>query len=406
MSGNAGAASDGPLAGVRVLDVSTVLAGPLAAQILGDYGADVIKVEHPVRPDSLRRHGHIKDGVPLWWAMVGRNKRCIGLHLGDTEAREIFLQLVATADVIIENFRPGVLERWGMGWEVIHDANPRVILVRVTGFGQSGPYASRPAFGTLAEAMSGFAAMTGEPDGPPTLPPFGFADSVAAMSAAMGALMALFHRDSRGGEGQQVDVSILAAIVTVLGPQPIVYDQLGLVPERTGNRSANNAPRNVYRTSDGHWLAISTSADRLAERLIRLIGRDDLTRQPWFESGRGRAAHADELDAVVGGWIGSRTRAEAMAELVAADVAVAPIYDIRDLMADPHVQATEMITTVDDSVLGPVRMQDVLVRMSATPGRIRWPGRRAYADTRDVLEAELGLDPATVNALVERGAVA
>src|SRR5260221_85 len=256
----------GPLAGVRVLDASTGLAGPLCAQILGDFGADVIKIEHPARGDSIRGHGPSKDGVPLWWKMLGRNKRCVGLYLGDPDGAEIFLKLVANADVVVENFRPGTLERWGVGYDRMREVNPGVILVRVTGFGQTGPYAQRPGFGTLAESMSGFAAITGEPDGPPTLPPFGLADSIAGIAAANAALMALYHRDARGGEGQQIDLAILEPIVTALGPQPTVFDQLGALQPRTGNRSDSNAPRNAYKTKDGASAAISTSATSIAER--------------------------------------------------------------------------------------------------------------------------------------------
>ncbi len=396
----------GPLTGLRVIDASTVLAGPLIAQLLGDYGADVIKVEHPTKPDSLRTHGHQRDGHGLWWKMVGRNKRCVGLYLGDPEVRDIFLRLVAGADVLVENFRPGTLERWGLGWDVLSAANPGLVLVRVTGFGQRGPYAARPGFGTLAEAMSGFAAMTGEPDGPPTLPPFGLADAVAGTTGFGVVLAALYHRDARGGRGQVVDLDILSPLVSVLGPQPIGYDQLGIVPQRTGNRSVNNAPRNTYRTSDDKWVAISTSANSVAERLMRLIGHPEVIDEPWFSSGAERARRVDLLDGYVGGWVAARTRAEVLDACERADVAVAPIYDVADLMADPHVVATGMITTVEDPDLGPVRMQDVVTRLSETPGSIRFTGRAPYADTEEILRKEAGVDDATLATLIGRGVVA
>jgi crotonobetainyl-CoA:carnitine CoA-transferase CaiB-like acyl-CoA transferase len=249
-SGNGARGAQGPLSGLRVLDVSTVLAGPLACQILGDYGADVIKVEHP-RGDSMRGHGRVKDGVPLWWKMISRNKRCVALYLGDPEGADIFRSLVATADVVVESFRPGTFERWGLGFDALQEVNPGLVLVRISGFGQTGPYRERAGFGTLAEAMSGFAAITGEADGPPTLPPFGLADSIAGLTAANATMMALYHRDARGGAGQEIDISILEPLVTVLGPQPIVYDQLGEIQERTGNRSVNNAPRTGPPTASG-----------------------------------------------------------------------------------------------------------------------------------------------------------
>jgi crotonobetainyl-CoA:carnitine CoA-transferase CaiB-like acyl-CoA transferase len=280
----------GPLDGVRVLDVSTIIAGPLACQILGDFGAEVIKVEHPRVGDGLRSHGHAKDGVPLWWKMMARNKRTVGLYLGDPEGASIFLDLVETADIVIENFRPGRFEAWGLGYDVLRDTNPGIILARITGFGQTGPYRDRPGFGTLAEAMSGFAEITGEANGPPTLPPFGLADSIAAMAAVSAVSMALFHRQVSGGEGQEIDLNILEPLITALGPQPIWFDQLGYVQRRIGNGSVNNAPRNTYRTKDGRWVAISTSATSIAERVLRLVGRPEVVEEPWFRTGRERAS--------------------------------------------------------------------------------------------------------------------
>jgi crotonobetainyl-CoA:carnitine CoA-transferase CaiB-like acyl-CoA transferase len=394
----------GPLEGVRVLDVSTVIAGPFACQILGDFGADVIKVEHPRHGDSMRSHGAAKDGVPLWWTMIARNKRCVGLYLGDLEGAAIFRDLARTADVVVENFRPGTLERWGLGPDVLRGDNPGLVLVRVTGFGQEGPYRSRPGFGTLAEAMSGFAHVTGEPDGPPTLPPFGLADSIAGLSAVVAALLGLIARGRVGG--QDVDLSILEPIVAALGPQPTVYDQLGQVQQRTGNRSGNNAPRNTYRTADGHWVAVSTSANAIAERVLRLVGHPEVVAEPWFATGRERAQHADELDAMVGGWIAVRTRDEVLEAFAAAEAAIAPVYDVAALMADPQVRALDMVTSVPHPQLGPVAMQNVLFRMSATPGAIRFPGRPLGADTDAVLGDELGIDAARLAALRERGIVA
>lgn len=395
----------GPLEGVRVLDVSTVLAGPLCCQILGDYGADVIKIEHPQKGDSMRGHGQSKNGVPLWWKMLSRNKRCVGLYLGDPEGAQVFLELAATADVIVENFRPGTLERWGVGYEKLREINPGIVLVRVTGFGQEGPYAHRPGFGTLAESMSGFAAITGEPNGPPTLPPFGLADSIAGISAASAALMALYHRDARGGDGQQIDLSILEPIVTALGSQPTVWDQLRELQPRTGNRSDNNAPRNTYKTKDGKWVAISTSANSIAERVMHLVGHPEVIAEEWFATGKGRAEHGDELDAYVADWIVQRTRDEVLDAFEAADAAIAPVYDAADLMEDPHVIARDTITTVQDEDLGPMKMQNVLFRMSQTPGGIKFTGRALGADTDAVL-GEIGVDTARIAALRERGVVA
>ncbi|MGH3312058.1 MAG: CaiB/BaiF CoA transferase family protein [Streptomyces sp.] len=393
--------SSAPLDGLRVLDLATLFAGPLAATMLGDFGADVIKIEHPHKPDPSRGHGPSKDGVGLWWKLLGRNKRNLTLDLSGPDGREVLLRLAAESDVIIENFRPGTLEKWDLGWERLSAANPRLVLARVTGFGQFGPYARRPGFGTLAEAMSGFAAITGEPDGPPTLPPFGLADSIAAMSTAY-AVMAALHGRERTGRGQVIDMAIIEPILTALGPQPTWYDQLGYVQPRTGNRSTNNAPRNTYRTADGAWLAVSTSAQSIAERVIRLVGHPEFLDEPWFATGAGRAAHADELDEVVGGWIARHDRAEVIAAFEQAEAAVAPINDIRDVLADEQYRALDSITAVEDEELGTVRMQNVLFRLSETPGAIKWAGRPHGADTDAVL-TELGLSEREITDLRDGG---
>ncbi|PSK60085.1 Succinyl-CoA--L-malate CoA-transferase beta subunit [Streptomyces sp. 111WW2] len=392
-----------PLTGLRVLDLATLFAGPLAATMLGDFGAEVIKVEHPTRPDPSRGHGPSKDGVGLWWKLLGRNKHTITLDLSKPAGRTTLLRLAATADVVVENFRPGTLEKWDLGWDELSAVNPRLVLTRVTGFGQFGPYARRPGFGTLAEAMSGFAAMTGEPDAPPTLPPFGLADSIAALATAYAVMTALAARE-RTGEGQVVDMAIIEPILTVLGPQPLWYDQLGHVQPRTGNRSQNNAPRNTYRTADGTWVAVSTSAQSVAERVMRLVGRPELIDEPWFATGADRARHTDVLDAAVGDWIARHGRADVLAAFEKAEAAVAPVQDVRDVMSDPQYQALDTVTTVDDPELGPLRMQNVLFRLSATPGAIRWAGRPHGADTEEVLTG-LGLTPADVKELREEGVV-
>ncbi|MFF6981246.1 CaiB/BaiF CoA transferase family protein [Streptomyces sp. NPDC008343] len=392
-----------PLTGLRVLDLATLFAGPLAATMLGDFGAEVVKVEHPEKPDPSRGHGPSKDGVGLWWKVLGRNKRTITLNLSKPGGRATLLRLVATADVVIENFRPGTLEKWDLGWPELSAANPRLVLARITGFGQFGPYAHRPGFGTLAEAMSGFAALTGEPDAPPTLPPFGLADSIAGLATAYAVMTALAARE-RTGEGQVVDMALIEPMLLALGPQATWYDQLGYVQERTGNRSANNAPRNTYRTADGTWVAVSTSAQSIAERVMHLVGRPELIDEPWFATGADRARHADVLDKAVGDWIARHTRTDVLAAFEKAEAAVAPIQDVRDVMTDPQYAALDTITTVADPELGPLRMQNVLFRLSATPGTIRWTGRPHGADTDEIL-TDLGLTASELAALREEGAL-
>jgi crotonobetainyl-CoA:carnitine CoA-transferase CaiB-like acyl-CoA transferase len=389
----------GPLADLRVLDVSTLFAGPLAATFLGDFGADVIKVEHPRKPDAARGHGPAKDGVNLWWKTLGRNKKTVTINLGDPEGARLLLALAAEADVLIENFRPGTLERWGVGPDELHAANPDLVIARVTAFGQFGPYSGRPGFGSLAEAMSGFAALTGEPDGPPTLPPFGLADGIAALATAYAVMIGL-----RTGTGQVIDMAIIEPILMLLGGQITAYDQLGHVQPRTGNRSVNNAPRNVYRTGDGEWVAVSTSSQSIAERVLRLVGRPDVVEQPWFATGHQRAQHADELDAAVSAWIAARPADEVVAEFEKAQAAISRVYDVRGVLTDPQYQALGTVQTVEDDELGPVRMQNVLFRMSATPGAIRWAGRQHGADTDEVLES-VGVTREQLAALREAGVV-
>jgi crotonobetainyl-CoA:carnitine CoA-transferase CaiB-like acyl-CoA transferase len=392
-----------PLAGLKVLDIATLFAGPVAAMLLGDFGAEVLKIEHP-KGDAVRHHGANKNGVPLWWKMMGRNKRAATLYLGHPEGQALFKRLVRDADVVVENFRPGTLERWGLGYDVLSELNPRLILVRVTGFGQFGPYAQRPGFGTLAEAMSGFASITGQPDGPPTLPPFGLADGIAGVSAAFAAMVAVHARQTTG-KGQVVDVALIEPIMTVLGSQPILYDQLGRIQKRTGNRSAQNAPRNTYKTADDKWVAISTSSLSIAERLMRLVGWPEVVSEPWFATANGRHQHADALDAKVAEWIAARPADEVIREMEKAEAAVAPIYDIADIFNDPQYQALDSITTVEDEELGPVRMQNVIARLSGTRGSIRFTGRKLGEDNERVYKEGLGLTDDELAALKAKGVI-
>ena len=401
---SAGPEAPKPLAGIRVIDCATIFAGPLIATMMADFGADVIKVEHP-RGDSLRGHGPAKDGEGLFWKFVNRNKRAITLNLGVPEGKELFLRLIPGVDVLIENFRPGTMERWGLGWDELHAINGGLIMVRVTGFGQDGPYAHRPGFGTLAEAMSGFAYMTGQADGPPTLPPFGLADGICGMAGTWATAFALYHRDARGGEGQYIDMAIYEPLMTVLGQQPIVFDQLGQIQQRMGNRTGGNAPRNTYLTADGRWVALSTSADTIAARLLNIIGHHEVTLEPWFGRARTRAEHADELDALVGGWIGARNLEDVLREFEAAEVAVAAVYDTEQMMADPHVQFRQSITTVADPNLGPVRMQNVVARLSATPGSVRSVGPALGADNESIYREQLGLSREELDDLAARGVI-
>ncbi|MCE2526788.1 MAG: CoA transferase [Actinomycetia bacterium] len=395
----------GPLDGFRVVDIATLFAGPMAATFLADYGASVIKVEHP-RGDPVRDHGHAKDGVPLWWKTLNRNKQAVTLNLSTPEGQDLLLRLVERADVLIENFRPGTLERWNLAPESLMESNPGLVIARVSGFGQFGPYSHRPGFGTLAESMSGFASLTGQPDGPPTLPPFGLADGITGLTVANAVLMALLHRDREGqGRGQVIDCAIIEPIMALLGPHALVYDQLGLIQARTGNRSVDNAPRNIYKTRDNRWVAISTSAQSIAERVIRLVGHPELVDEPWFSSGRERAKRVDLLDEYVGDWIAQRDLEEVMEAFTEAQAAVAPIYDISQIMEDPQYQALNSIVDVDDPQLGKIKMQNVLFRMSETPGQVRWSGRPRGADNHRIYCEEFGLTTEELAGLKRKGVV-
>ena len=386
-----------------MIDAATLFAGPMAGTLLGDFGAEVIKVEHP-RGDPVRNHGYQKNGINLWWKMLARNKRTVTCNMSTARGQELMRRLVETADVLIENFRPGTLERWNLDPKDLMNLNPGLVIARVTGFGQVGPYMERPGFGTLAESMSGFAAITGEVDGPPVLPPFGLADGISALALANAIQMCLYNRDARGGSGQIIDLAIIEPILSILGPQPIWYDQLGVVQERTGNRSVNNAPRNTYQTRDKHWVAISTSAHNVAERVMKLVGHPEVISEPWFETGRGRAQHGDQLDVMVGSWIGDRDLDDVVEQFEKASAAVAPVYDIADIFEDPQYKALDSITTIDDEDLGPIRMQNLMFRLSATPGAIKWGGRGIGADNKAVY-GELGIDTEELAELSDLGAV-
>ncbi|MAO54118.1 MAG: CoA transferase [Rhodospirillaceae bacterium] len=394
-----------PLEGLRVIDASTVIAGPTIGMIMGDFGADVIKVEHP-RGDVLRNTGYLKDGVGLWFKMANRNKRCITLNFSNEKGQELFKELIKSTDVLIENFRTGTMEKWGLGWEDLKAINPRLVMIRVTGFGQTGPYKNRPGFGTIAEAFSGFAHTTGEPDGPPTLPNFGLADGIAASYGTFAAMFALYHRDAQGGgEGQYIDLSIYEPLFQVMGPQPLQYDQLGVVQDRYGNRSKNNAPRNTYKTKDGHWVAISTNSPSIVTRVLTLCGGKEVAEDPRFQTPQGRVEHVEEVDGVVAGWIAKHDLKTVLDEFEKAEAAIGPAYSIDQIFEDPQYQAREDIIAVEDEDLGTIRMTNAFPFMSKTPARIKHPGPRKGQHTEDILCGELGLSPEDLAKLREDGAI-
>jgi crotonobetainyl-CoA:carnitine CoA-transferase CaiB-like acyl-CoA transferase len=379
----------GPLAGLRVIDAGVLFAGPVIATLLADFGADVIKIEHP-RGDALRTLGWKKNDVSLWWAFVNRNKRLVSIDFGKPEGAQLLRELAATADVLIESYRPGTLERWGVGPEILHALNPRLVIVRTSGFGQTGPYSPRPGFGTVAESISGFAHINGQPDGPPTLPPFALGDGVASLFGTFAAMFALYHRDRHQAPGQVIDLAIYEPLFWLLGPQALVYDQLGYVQGRTGSSTEWTAPRNAYQAADGRWLGLSASSQSIAERVMRLVGHPEVIDEPWFADHTGRVEHQKELDRLIGAWIGDHTSAEVQAAFEAQEAVIGPIYSIADIFEDPQYLARETITSVDDPILGTARVQNAIPRLVDTPGRVRHLGGDLGQDNREVLGIELG----------------
>jgi crotonobetainyl-CoA:carnitine CoA-transferase CaiB-like acyl-CoA transferase len=396
-------AGPAPLAGVRVVDAATIYAGPMIATLLGDFGADVVKVEHP-RGDGLRSWAWEKDGESLWWALVGRNKRAVTLALSDPRGAAVLRRLLAETDVFVENFRPGTLERWGLDPEDLLRVNPRLVVVRVSGFGQTGPYRSRPGFGTLAEAISGFADTNGAEDGPPVLPQWPLADGIAALAGAFATMMALRHAE-RTGEGQVVDLSIYEPLFWILGAQTTAYDQLGIVPSRQGSRTAFNVPRECYRTRDGRWVALSGATTATGQRILRAVGRDDLADAPWFGDIGGRIAHREEIDEAIASWVAERDNAEVLATFGAVGATVGPVYSIADIAADPHFTERGSITTVEHPALGPLRMQGLIANLTRTPGRIRSAGPQLGEHNDEILRDRLGCRPDELARLVAEGVV-
>jgi crotonobetainyl-CoA:carnitine CoA-transferase CaiB-like acyl-CoA transferase len=371
-----GSPSPGALDGVRVIDASTVIAGPGTARHLADFGADVIKVEPPAG-DSLRRMGwkDPRDGASLMWKITGRNKRAVVLDLKQPDDLAVMRRLCAEADVLVENGRPGTLERLGLAPADLHATNPGLVILRVTGFGQDGPYAGRPGFATIAEAMSGYAGISGEPDGPPLLPPVALTDEITALAGAFAVLVALRHRD-RTGEGQVIDVNLLESMVQMLGALPSAWVQLGFVQPRMGAGIPYSVPRGTYRCADGVWVAVSASADTVASRVLALLGLGDDERFASFDD---RVRHRDELEERLRSWIAARPSVDVLAAFEAAQAAIARVYDVAELCADPHVVAREVFVERDG-----VTMPGPVARLGRSPGAVRHAGRELGADSEAV----------------------
>lgn len=378
----------GPLLDLKVLDLGVLIAGPLVSAYMGDLGADVVKVERP-SGDPCRLNGRHLNNVSLTWKFFGRNKRTIAIDFATEQGRKQVLQLAAAADIVIENFRPGTLEKWNLGFDAFKAVNPRVIFVRVSGFGQTGPYSYRPGFGTVAESMAGFTALNGPADSPPTLPPVPLADTFAAMAASIAALAAL-HRRNVTGEGEMVDVSLIEPLLSLLGCQLVDFTALGVVPKRVGNRLEFAAPRGAYQCGDGKWFAISGATPDTAKRIFEAVGRPDFADDPRLATNAARAANVEYVDEIVQTWATTVTREHAVAHLDKTGAPVGPIYTVADIVEDPHFQARPAFVDVADPELGSVRMPNVFAKLTNNPGRVRFPGRPVDADHASILRDWLG----------------
>ena len=389
----------GTLAGVRVLDLSRLVAGNTLTQVLGDFGAEVIKVEPPAG-DTLRAWQ--TNGVPTNWKLYARNKKSLGLELRKPEARELLARLIPTAAIFVESFRPGTLEDMGLAPEILFERNPKLVVVRISGWGQDGPYRRRPGFGTLVEGMSGFASFNGFADREPVLPPMYLADTVAGLYGAAAVMVALREVEQKGGKGQVIDLPLLDPLFAVLGPQAANYRLTGKVKPRTGSRSTNAGPRNAYRCKDGRYVCLSSSTQKMAERLFHSIGRPDLVDHPRYRTNADRVKHAEELDAIIGAYVAERTQAENVAFFERVEVTIGPIYDISQIVEDPHVLERELIADYPDPDMGAFPMHHVVPRLSGTPGSIRTPAPRLGEHNR-VLLRELGVDDAAYAQLLASG---
>src|SRR5918992_4555817 len=404
----------GPLRGLKVVDLSIIVAGGTASSLLADFGAEVIKVERPGSGDPLRNWGPFYNGVSLWWKVHSRNKKSITLDLGRPEGQVILKKLAQQADLLIEGFRPGTMERWGLGPDELLRANPGLMMLRYSGFGQTGPYQDRPGFGTIAECMSGYIGMTRFPDSPPVLPPIPMADEIAGVFGAMAGMMALYHRDvlsqqpatgKARGKGQVIDVSLFEPLFRLFIPHVTMYDLLGIIRERVGNDFPDAAPRSLYQTRDNQWLGLSATSQNTWESLARAMGLPQLINDPRFKDNAARLENKDALNQVLQGWIGQRPLAQVMEELVPAGGVVGPVYNSAQIVDDPHYQDRGDILEVDDPELGHTRMLGVVPKFSNTPGSVEHAGPRLGEHNQQVYSSWLGYTHEQIDALAEKGII-
>lgn len=390
-----------PLEGVKVLDVGNLVAAPFATNLLADFGADVIKIEHPEYGDGLRELAPHKDDVPLWWKVTDRNKRAITLNLSKPEGAAVFKDLAEKADVIVENFRPTTMEGWGLGYDDLAEINPGIVMLRISGFGQTGPYSERPGFGRIAGAISGLTTLIGDPDGPPMSPGYPVADGITGIYGAFSVMIALYYRDALDGEGQEIDLALNEAVFRMLEYYAIEYDQLQEVRKRTGNQHAYVAPSSTYKTSDSEYVTMAASTQSVWRRLCKAMDREDLLDKPRFEDNRSRVEHADEVNGIVADWVAEHTREEVEERFEEYGVAFQFVYDIQDIFNDEHYRERDALVNVEDEELGEAVVQGVVPKFSKTPGRIDHLGPKKGEYNQDVLGSELGYSKEKLSKLRE-----
>lgn len=391
------------LEGVRVIEIGSLIAGPFATRILGDFGAEIIKIEPPGEGDPLRRWRHMDGDTSLWWYIQSRNKKSVTINFRSEEGRDIIRCLARESDVVVENLRPGSLERHGLGWEDLSKENPRLVMVRVSGFGQDGPYSQRPGFGATGEAIGGLRYVTGDPDRPPARVGVSIGDSITALYAVIGALMALRHRD-QSGEGQYVDIALYEAVFSMMESLVTEYAVSGYIRERSGGALPGIAPSNTYLCKDGKYIVIAGNSDPIFQRLAAAIGCPDLAEDPAYRHNDGRVRHAETLDAAIGAWTATLPLAEALAKMEEARVPASPIYNAADIMNDPHYHAREMLVKWPHKTEAALVLPGVVPKMSVTPGSIRWLGGALGKDTDAVLE-KIGYDDEMRRKMRDQGVI-
>ena len=405
--------NQGPVQGLKVLDLSILIAGGTASSLLADFGAEVVKVERPGSGDPLRNWGPFYNGVSLWWKVHSRNKKSITLDLSHSEGQVVLKKLAEQADLLIEGFRPGTMERWGLGPDDLHEVNPGLVMLRYSGFGQTGPYKDRPGFGTIAECMSGYIGMTGFPDSPPVLPPVPLADEIAGVFGAMSAMMALYHRDvpdakdggPAKGKGQVIDMSLFEPLFRLCIPHITMYDLQGIIRERVGNDFPDAAPRSLYRTGDEQWLGLSATSQSTWESLARAMGVGELIEDSRFKDNTARLDNKDALNEILQNWLGQRPLSQVMEELVPSGGVVGPVYNAQQIIEDPHYQEREDIIEVDDPELGRTRMLGIVPKFSETPGSVEHAGPHIGEHNHQIYREWLGYSDAEMSELSQKGLI-